>query len=230
MTKIYSQLVNDQKSNNKQLAILIDPEKFDVSNAAHFLQKLPSTTTHLFVGGSTDVNNTISKVVQSLKANTTLPVVLFPGSFEQITNHADALLFLSLLSGDNPEYLIGQQVKAAPILKQTDLEIISTGYILIDGGTASAVARISNTEPISQSKISHIVNVALAGELMGSKCIYLEAGSGALNPVAPEIIKKVKEVLSIPLIVGGGIKTNKQLNEAYTAGANMVVMGTFYES
>lgn len=230
MTKIYSQLVNDQKSNNKQLAVLIDPEKFDVSNAAHFLLKLPSTTTHLFVGGSTDVNNTISKVVQSLKANTTLPVVLFPGSFEQITNHADALLFLSLLSGDNPEYLIGQQVKAAPILKQTDLEIISTGYILIDGGTASAVARISNTEPISQSKISHIVNVALAGELMGSKCIYLEAGSGALNPVAPEIIKKVKEVLSIPLIVGGGIKTNKQLNEAYTAGANMVVMGTFYES
>lgn len=222
--------------NRKQLAILIDPEKFDISQKAAFLKKIPSETTHLFVGGSTVSNDDTEKVVVALKTETNLPIFLFPGDYSQITNSADVLLFLTLLSGRNPEYLIGQQVKSISKLKNSNLEIIPTGYILIDGGKESSVSKLTQTQPLSQDNIEDIVNTALAGLYMGAKLIYLEAGSGAKFPVKSNVISQVKEALKtqqldgqIPLIVGGGIRNEDQKQAAYNSGADMIVIGTAYE-
>lgn len=215
--------------NKKQLAILVDPDKFDISVTDLFLQKIPKDTTHLFVGGSTVKNDDTEKTVESLKAKTKLPIFLFPGDYSQITDKADALLFLSLLSGRNAEYLIGQQVKSISKLKHATLEIIPTGYILLDGGNNSAVSKVTNTKPLSQDNIEIIVHTALAGQYMGAKLIYLEAGSGANIAVNPKIISEVRKNISIPLIVGGGIRSETQKQEAYKAGADMVVMGTVFE-
>jgi len=214
----------------KQLAILIDPDVFDNSETKLFLNKLPSNITHLFVGGSTVEKNKTEATVTALKKHSSLPVFLFPGDESQITLKADAMLFLSLISGRNPEYLIGQQIRAISKLRDTDLEIIATGYILIDGGSQSAVERVSGTLPMPQEDIQSIVNTALAGEYLGKKIIYLEAGSGAKYPVNTNVIEAVKKAISIPLLVGGGIKSDKQRKEAYDAGADMVIMGTFFEN
>src|SRR5690606_33082233 len=213
----------------KQLTILIDPDKFDVSETKLFLKKIPKKTTHLFVGGSTVANGETEATVQALKAETNLPIFLFPGDHSQITPLADGLLFLTLLSGRNAEYLVGQQIKSISKLKNSPLEIISTGYILINGGNDSAVSKVTNTEPLPQENIENIVHTALAGQFMCAKLIYLEAGSGAKFTVKPEIISEVKKAINIPLIVGGGIKTEAQKNTAYEAGADMVVMGTEFE-
>lgn len=158
-----------------------------------------------------------------------MPVVLFPGDITQITQNADALLFLSLISGRNPEYLIGKHVSSVSKLRNTNLEIIPTGYILIENGKETAVERVTETKPIPRKNIQNIVDTAKAGELLGMKLIYLEAGSGAKHAVTPEIISSVKLELQIPLIVGGGIRTKKQLDDAYQAGANLVVIGTAFE-
>ena len=214
----------------KLLAILIDPDKFDLNNTAQFLRKIPSETTHIFVGGSSVPNGSTAVVIENIKLFTSRPVLIFPGNYEQICDKADGLLFLSLLSGKNPEYLIGQQKKAVSKIRGTSLEVIPTGYLLIDGGNESAVARVTQTSAIPQSQIQDIVDIAKAGELMGAKLIYLEAGSGAAKMVGPEIISAVKEDINIPLIVGGGIRTEAQKQIAYKAGANMVVMGTAFES
>ncbi len=232
----YQTLLKKIADNEKALAILIDPDKFNCSQTNAFIKKIPNETTHLFVGGSTDINGNTEKTVLELKKFSALPIFLFPGDVNQIVPQADALLFLSLLSGRNAEYLIGQQVKAIEELKKISLEVISTGYILIDGGTESSVARVSNTKPISQNDIETIVNTALAGQYLGAKLIYLEAGSGAKTPVNPEIISEVKKAINsqlthgeVPLVVGGGIKTEVQMKSAYDAGADMVVMGTAFE-
>ncbi len=225
----YQNILSDISEGKKSLAILIDPDKFSTSDTASFLQQLPTETTHLFVGGSTDANGHTEATVKVLKNHSQLPVILFPGDHTQITKFADAILFLSLLSGRNPEYLVGQQLKAVEKLKESKLEVIPTGYILVDGGTESAVARVSNTKPLSQDAVSTIVHTAMAGEFMGAKLIYLEAGSGAINPVRPEIISEVKKAINIPLIVGGGIKTEAQKQAAYKAGADLIVMGTAFE-
>lgn len=225
----YQSFQENISTGKKQLAILIDPDKFDVSEADFFLKKIPAQTTHLFVGGSTVENGETEKTVKALKAKTHLPIFLFPGHHSHITPLADALLFLTLLSGRNAEYLVGQQVKSISKLKNSPLEIIPTGYILIDGGNRSAVSKVTNTEPLPQDNIEAIANTALAGQYMGAKLIYLEAGSGAEFPVRPEIISEVKSTIRIPLIVGGGIKTETQKNAAYKAGADMVVMGTAFE-
>ncbi|WGF93260.1 geranylgeranylglyceryl/heptaprenylglyceryl phosphate synthase [Aequorivita marisscotiae] len=225
----YKTLLNNISAKKKQLAILIDPEKFTNAEAAVFLKKIPNETTHLFVGGSTVKNGRTNETVQVLKAETNLPIFLFPGDYSHITPLADALLFLTLLSGRNAEYLVGQQIKAISKLKQTALQIISTGYILIDGGNNSAVSKVTKTEPLSQQNIEEIVHTALAGQYMGAKLIYLEAGSGAKFPVNGAIISRVKSTISIPVIVGGGIKTEAQKQAAYRAGADMVVMGTAFE-
>ncbi len=181
------------------------------------------------MGGSTVANGETEATVQALKAETKLPIFLFPGDHSQITPLADALLFLTLLSGRNAEYLVGQQIKSISKLKNSPLEIISTGYILINGGNDSAASKGTKTEPLPQENIENIVHTALAGQFMGAKLIYLEAGSGAKFPVKPEIISEVKKAINIPLIVGGGIKTEAQKNTAYEAGADMVVMGTAFE-
>ena len=230
MRKIYSSMLLAAAENQSCLAILIDPEKFNTNNTANFLETLPNTTTHLFVGGSTVEGERCEQTVASLKNHTALPIVLFPGDYHQITPKADAVLFLSLLSGRNPEYLIGQQVKAVRQLEKLTLEVIPTAYLLIDGGTESAVARVSETQAMPQEQIEAIVHTAKAGEYMGAQLIYLEAGSGAIHPVHPAIISAVKEVVQIPLIVGGGIRTEAQKIAAYQAGAHMVVMGTVYET
>ena len=219
-----------KKESKKLLAVLIDPEKMEVENIPLFFEKMhQSIATHIFVGGSTDKNNQTETIVSAIKESTSLPLLLFPGDTNQITNIADGILFLSLLSGRNPEYLIEQQIKAVLILKQTNLEILPTGYILIDGGKETAVQKVSNTKPIAQNNIDLILNTSLAGEFTGKKLIYLEAGSGATVPVGANIIKKCESQLNIPLIVGGGIQTKKQLETAFNAGADIVVIGTAFE-
>ncbi len=227
---IYKNIQASKEKEEKLLAVLIDPEKINIDTIAVFFDKIhQSIATHIFVGGSTDINHQTEKVVITIKKITHLPVLLFPGDVQQITPKADGILFLSLLSGRNPTYLIEQQIQSVPFLKNTDVEIISTGYILIDGGTETAVQRISNTKLISQNNIELIVNTSLAGEFLGNKLIYLEAGSGAKNSVSTTIISAVKKEISLPLIIGGGIRSKKQVNEAYKAGADIVVIGTAFE-
>ena len=216
-------------SGKKLLAVLIDPDKFDPSNASDFFTRIPSATTHIFVGGSTVSEGLTREVVKAVKSETSLPIVLFPGDTSQIAEEADGILFLSLISGRNPEYLISQQVKAVPQLKVSGLEVIPTGSLLIDGGKETAVQLVTQTLPLSQERVEEIVHTSLAGQFSGKQLIYLEAGSGALFPVSREVISEVKAAIEIPLIVGGGITTQDQLEEAYEAGADMVVMGTVFE-
>ena len=231
LVNIYQNILKAKIENRKLLAVLIDPEKIDLENIPSFFEKVhQSIATHIFVGGSTDKNNQTEIVVSEIKKVTHLPVLIFPGDVSQITNKADGILFLSLLSGRNPEYLIEQQIKAAPVLKNTNLEILPTGYILIDGGKETATQKVSNTKPIPQENKDLILNTALAGEFSGKKLIYLEAGSGATKVVSQKIIKEVSESLSIPLIVGGGIRSKQQLENAFSAGADLVVIGTAFEN
>lgn len=225
-----AEILSAAKENKKLLAVLVDPDKFDESKAAIFLSNLPEETSHIFIGGSTVAEGRTCEVVKRLKNLSKLPLILFPGDHSQISAHADSLLFLSLISGRNPEYLIEQQVRSVKKIKNTRLEIIPTGYILIDGGKKCTVHKVSNTFPLPQHDIENIVNTALAGQYSGKKLIYLEAGSGAEIPVSEEIIRAVKEALDIPLIVGGGIRSEQQLQKTYKAGADLVVIGTAFEN
>ena len=228
---IYQNILSAKKERKKLVAVLIDPEKMDLKNITRFLKKVHnSIATHIFVGGSTDINNETENLVLAVKKETNLPIVLFPGDVSQITNKADGILFLSLLSGRNPKYLIDQQIEAAPILKKTSLEIIPTGYILIDGKKETATQKVSKTKPISQENTRLILDTSLAGEFLGKKLIYLEAGSGATEVVSDIIIKQVSKIISVPLIIGGGIRSKKQLEKAFTAGADLVVIGTAFEN
>lgn len=228
--EFYISLKKSIEKGIKLLAILIDPEKFNPEQTPEFLNTIPQNTTHIFVGGSFKCTGETEQVVKILKQHTRLPVFLFPGDYSQITCQADAVLFLNLISGRNPEYLIEQQVKSIPKIFNSGLEVISTGYILVDGGNKSSVSQITNTKPIPQNTISTIVDTALAGWYMGAKLIYLEAGSGAKIPVNPKIIEEVKEAVGIPIVVGGGIRSDNQKCEAFNAGADMVVMGTAFEN
>lgn len=222
-------VLNDFRSNKALLAILIDPDKVNFSTFSKTLKHLPASSTHIFVGGSTVKEFLTDAVVKILKEETNLPVVIFPGDYTQITQRADALLFLSLFSGRNPEFLIEQQVKSVSRLKNSALEIIPTAYLLIDGGKETSVQRVSQTQPMSQENVEAIVNTALAAEFSGKQLIYLEAGSGAKNPVSTRIISEVKKAVNVPVIVGGGINSTVQLEKAYQAGANLVVVGTAFE-
>ncbi|SDR98564.1 geranylgeranylglyceryl/heptaprenylglyceryl phosphate synthase [Christiangramia echinicola] len=233
MIEVQSYLEEIQQAayeNRKLLAVLVDPDKFDENSISEFIQNLPKETTHIFVGGSTVEEGRTCAVVKAFKNLCGLPIILFPGDHSQISSHADALLFLSLISGRNPEFLIEQQVRSVKKIRNTSLEIIPTGYILIDGGRETSVQKVSNTVPLAQSNLQQIVNTALAGQYSGKKLIYLEAGSGANNPVSSEIISSVKNELNIPVIVGGGIRSTQQLLEAYNAGADLVVIGTAFEN
>lgn len=226
---VFKSIQEAAQNNQRLLSILIDPDKFDFTKADDFLSQIPFSTNYLFVGGSHVQNGQTEIVVSQLKRITELPVVLFPGDVNQITNEADAILFLSLLSGRNPEYLISQQVKSISKLQHSSLEIIPTGYILVDGGVTTSVLKVSQTKAIPQNQIDDIVHTALAGQFSGKHIIYLEAGSGATHPVSAEIISEVKKNISIPLIVGGGIKTEFQKETAYDAGADIIVMGNAFE-
>ncbi len=230
MKQIYKNIVQSVSSGKKLLAVLIDPDKFHVQNTKPFIDKVnASIATHIFVGGSEVEEQLTDILVNEIKKHTQLPIVLFPGDVTQITNKADGLLFLSLISGRNPEYLIGKHIKAVSKLKGTQLEVMPTGYLLIENGKETAVQRVTETQPLQKSNSSHIVNTAKAGEFLGMKLIYLEAGSGACEPISESIISKVKRELNIPLIVGGGIRSKTQMNAAYQAGADVVVIGTAFE-
>ena len=230
MNIIYNKILSAKLKGKKLLAVLLDPDKLDLSQVSETVINInQSKVDFIFVGGSTVKNGITDRFVKELKKITKIPLVLFPGDYSQITKNADAVLFLSLLSGRNPEYLIEQQIKSVPLLKNSNLEIIPTGYILVDGGVETAVQRVSKTQPISQRDINEIVQTACAGMYLGNKLIYLEAGSGAKDSVKPEIVKAVKENINIPLIVGGGIRTNKQLEEIYYNGADLIVVGTAFE-
>ena len=230
MKNIYNNILQAISTSQKLLAVLIDPDKFQLENTKRFIDKVnKSVATHIFVGGSEVEINQTEILVKELKKLTKLPIVLFPGDVTQITNEADAILFLSLISGRNPDYLIGKHVESVSMLNNTNLEVIPTGYMLIENGKETAVQRVTGTNPLSRDNVQLIVDTAKAGEFLGMKFIYLEAGSGATHPVIPEIISKVKTNTQIPLIVGGGIRTKQQLDEAYNSGADLVVIGTAFE-
>lgn len=228
---ILTHIQKASKKGKKILAVLLDPDKSSVQEIPSILKRIEKLNAHfIFVGGSFVENGTTDLFVKKLKNYTEIPIVLFPGDYSQVSNSADALLFLSLLSGRNPEYLIEQQIKAVPYLINSSLEIIPTGYILIDGGTHSSVLKISNTTPISQENTELVIATAVAGMYKGKQLIYLEAGSGAKNPVNSTLIKKVKHQISIPLIVGGGIKSIQQIKMAFNSGADIVVIGNAFEN
>ena len=230
MKDIYNSITASKLKGEKLLAVLIDPDKAKIESLSGIIQKIDlSLATHIFVGGSIVKEKVTDLVVKEIKKYTKLPVVLFPGDVTQITNNADAILFLSLISGRNADYLIEKHVQSVAKLKNSNLEVIPTGYILIESGNTTAVERVSKTKPMNRGPIQKIVETAKAGEFLGMKLIYLEAGSGAKEPVSETIIKLVKQELQVPLIVGGGIRTRKQLENAYQSGADLVVIGSAFE-
>ena len=230
MDSIYKNIQDSISKGEKLLAVLIDPDKFSIESTSSFIIKVnESIATHIFVGGSIVNNDATDSLVSEIKKHTNLPIVLFPGDVSQITDKANALLFLSLLSGRNSEYLIGKHVEAVSKLSKMQLEVISTGYILIESGKETAVEKVTNTKPMPRGNIQNIVDTAKAGQLLGMKLIYLEAGSGAREPLTKTIISRIKQELDIPLIVGGGIRSKVQLDHAFNAGAELVVIGTAFE-
>jgi len=231
LLNIHQQILEAKRDGQKLLAILLDPDKIVWENLEHLIQKInQSPATHIFVGGSIVESTILEDLIAQLKQNTNLPVVIFPGNPSQISPQADAILFLSLLSGRNPDYLIEYQVQAAPILKKTNLEVISTGYILIESGNETAVARVSKTKPLNRENFDLALATAQAGEMLGNKLIYLEAGSGAKNAVPLKMIELITQNIKVPVIVGGGIVDLHGIQNAYNAGADLVVIGTAFEN
>ncbi len=220
--------------NRKALALLLDPEKADLSRLS-FTQEIHPD--YIFVGGSTGGDTTAfvralrkKLIANSQKPTAKIPIILFPGNAAQFTPEADAILFLSLLSGRNPEYLVEQQIKSARAIKKSQIRSISTAYILIDGGVETSTMRVTNTRPLDPTDLTTIEDTVMAAELMGKEAVYLEAGSGAKTPVSTEIIAAVRAATSMTLIVGGGIRTPEAMNAAYNAGADIVVIGNHFES
>lgn len=218
-------------SNQKKLVILLDPDKTKIANLPSVIKRIHQLEADfIFVGGSLLFKNVVDAFLLQIKELTDLPVVLFPGSTLQISNNADAILFLQLLSGRNPEFLIGNQVVAAPLLRQSNLEVISTGYLLVESGRETTASYISNSKPLPAHKPEIAVATAMAGQYIGNKLIYLDGGSGALNPVPLKMIEMVSKNIDLPLIVGGGIKNKKQIETVFRAGATLVVVGTAFEN
>lgn len=229
MKNIYNEILTSK--NQKFLAILLDPEKITLDALALLVRKInASPATHILVGGSSFEGNHLDEILQIIKKNTDIPTLLFPGNPSQISGEADGILFLTLLSGRNPDYLIEHHVNAVPFLKKTNLEVISTGYILIESGNETSVQKVSQTQPLKRDNAEYILQTAQAGELIGNKLIYLEAGSGAKWAVPTDIIELVTQNVSIPVIVGGGIRSKEAIENAYKAGATMVVIGTAFEN
>ncbi len=215
---------------HRSLALLLDPEKADLARLSFTDECHPD---YLFVGGSTggdptDFVRALKSQIANLKSP--IPIILFPGNSSQFTPEADGILFLSLLSGRNPEFLVNQQVKVARVIRESQTDFVPTAYILIDGGVETSTMRVSHTQPLDPADIDTIVDTCIAAELMGKKAIYLEAGSGAIHPVSSQIIKAVREKTSVTLIVGGGIRTPEAMQTAYKAGADVVVIGNHFET
>lgn len=223
-------IYNDFLKKRKKFAILVDPDKNSSEDTVKIAKMAEAANVdYIFVGGSLLTNDNFESTIKLLKQNCSLPVVIFPGNNMQISNSADAILLLSLISGRNPEMLIGKHMIAAPVLKKSSLEIIPTGYMLIESGKFTTALYMSNSTPIPSDKEDIAVCTAIAGEMLGLKFIFMDAGSGAVNPVPLPMISKVKQNISIPLIIGGGIRTPEKAVEDCRAGADVVVVGNAIE-
>jgi putative glycerol-1-phosphate prenyltransferase len=227
---VYQSLLERKQKQQKSFAVLIDPDKVNDNNLDELLQlAIESKVDYFLVGGSLVVSDCLEACVKKIKSEIDIPVILFPGSPSQITNHADALLYLSLISGRNPELLIGQHVVSAPAVKKSGLEIMSTGYMVIDGGAPTTVSYISNASPLPSDKPEIAMCTAMAGEMLGMKLIYMDAGSGAKRAISENMIQKVSSCISVPLIVGGGITDPEKAYLNCKAGADVIVVGNAIE-
>ncbi|MCK5535696.1 MAG: geranylgeranylglyceryl/heptaprenylglyceryl phosphate synthase [Bacteroidales bacterium] len=229
MNSVYQKIQKAASIGQKLLAVLIDPGKlseFELEKKIHLCQD--TKVDFIFLGGSL-IYQSIIEVRQFIKSLVNIPVVLFPGNLMQMDFSADALLLLSMLSGRNPELLIGNHVLAAPLIRKSGIETISTAYLLIDGEVNTSVGYISNTMPIPRDKNEIAVATSIAAELLGFKLVYLEAGSGARKSVSVNMIEAVRANISMPIVVGGGIRSPEVLSKIYLAGADLVVVGTVFE-
>ena len=227
---IYHQFTERKKAGKKSFAVLIDPDKVDANSISQLVQLgLEAKVDYFFVGGSLVISSHLDECIQQIKSSCDIPVVLFPGSPSQVSRYADALLYLSLISGRNPELLIGQHVISAPFVKKSGLEIMPTGYMVIDGGAPTTVSYISNATPIPADKNEIAMCTAMAGEMLGMKLIYMDAGSGAKRPITEQMIEKVAKYIDIPLIGGGGITEPEKAYLNCKAGADVIVVGNAIE-
>src|SRR5688572_18397068 len=227
---IYTDLLKAREQGSKKLAVLIDPDKMRMGGLEQLIDlSIHCKVDYFFIGGSLIVNSQLDQCLQMIRQRCKVPLILFPGSSYQLSFHADAILFLSLVSGRNPDLLIGQHVIAAPYLKLSNLEVLPTGYMLIDGGVGTTVQYMSNTSPIPSNKSDIAACTALAAEMLGLKMIFMDAGSGATKPISAEMIAAVRGTVSLPLIVGGGIRTAEQAKENIEAGADVIVVGNAFE-
>jgi len=227
---LYHQFETNKKSGKKSFAVLIDPDKVDNEKIDQLLTlATEAKVDYFFVGGSLVISSHLDECIQQIKADSNIPVLLFPGSPSQVSKYADALLYLSLISGRNPELLIGQHVISAPFVKKSGLEIMPTGYMVIDGGAPTTVSYISNATPIPADKNEIAMCTAMAGEMLGMKLIYMDAGSGAKRPITETMIEKVARHIEIPLIIGGGITEPEKAYRNCKAGADVIVVGNAIE-
>ena len=224
-------LYSSISENKKKFAVLVDPDKYNYRLLIDLVRLArESMVNYFFVGGSLIHSGNISETIRIIKENSNIPVIIFPGDELQIDNQADAILLLSLISGRNPDLLIGKHVVAAPHLKKSGLEILPTGYMLIDSGKSTTALYMSNSMPIPHDKDGIAASTAMAGEMLGLKLIYMDGGSGASFSVSSSMIESVKQNISIPLIVGGGIRTPELAAEKFKAGADIIVVGNAIES
>lgn len=227
---LYSSLQAKKKLGKKSFAVLIDPDGVSPGKIDGLIELAENAAVdYFFVGGSLVISNHLDEVIKEIKSKTGIPVALFPGNPSQVSKFADALLYLSLISGRNPELLIGQHVLSAPAVKKSGLEIIPTGYIVVDGGAPTTVSYISNAAPVPADKCDIAVCTAMAGEMLGMKLIYMDAGSGAKIPISEKMIGAVAANIDIPLIVGGGIKEPEKVYLNCKAGADVIVVGNAIE-
>ncbi|MFT3949222.1 MAG: geranylgeranylglyceryl/heptaprenylglyceryl phosphate synthase [Agriterribacter sp.] len=228
--RIYQSIAEKKKAGKKSFAVLIDPDKVDDAKISELVELTAlAEVDYLLVGGSLVISNHLDEVVMQIKQQSNIPVILFPGTSSQITPHADALLYLSLISGRNPELLIGQHVISAPAVRKSGLEIISTGYMVIDGGAPTTVSYISNATPIPSNKNEIAMCTAMAGEMLGMKLIYMDAGSGAQKSITESMISRVAGVIDVPLVIGGGISDPEKAYRNCKAGADLIVVGNAIE-
>jgi putative glycerol-1-phosphate prenyltransferase len=230
LKEIYPSLCERKKNGQKSFAVLIDPDKVNDEKMLQLIQlAVIAKVDYFLVGGSLVISNYLDQCVQIIKQNCSIPVLLFPGSSAQVSKYADALLYLSLISGRNPELLIGQHVVSAPAIRQSGLEIISTGYMVIDGGAPTTVSYISNAAPLPADKNEIAMCTAMAGEMLGMRIIYMDAGSGAKRPITESMISQVSHSIEIPLIIGGGITDPEKAYLNCKAGADIIVVGNAIE-
>ncbi len=227
---IYQSLVQKKAQGKKSFAVLIDPDKVNDANMEHLIRLATDAHVDYFlVGGSLVISSYLDECIQYIKKCCSIPVVLFPGSPSQVSSYADGLLYLSLISGRNPELLIGQHVVSAPIVRKSGLEVMSTGYMVIDGGAPTTVSYISNATPLPSDKNEIAMCTAMAGEMLGMKLIYMDAGSGARRAIAETMIEKVASCIEVPLIIGGGITQPEKAYLNCKAGADVIVVGNAIE-